>query len=74
MRLFRNAFFWEWSTAANGIAVRSEASRVFAKKSPSAAQTQDQGDLVKRRKVGERDWRSWALGNTLIVLFLVQLL
>ncbi|MCX6063129.1 MAG: InlB B-repeat-containing protein, partial [Caldiserica bacterium] len=29
---------------------------------------------MKRWKVGKRDWRSWALGSTLIVLFLVQLL
>ena len=29
---------------------------------------------MKRWKVGKRDWRSWALGSTLIVLFLAQLL
>jgi len=29
MRLFRNAFFWEWSTTADGIAVRNEVTRVF---------------------------------------------
>ena len=29
---------------------------------------------MKRWKVGKRDWHLWALGSTLIVLFLVQLL
>ena len=29
---------------------------------------------MKRWKAGKRDWRSWALGSTLIILFLVQLL
>jgi hypothetical protein len=29
---------------------------------------------VKRWRAGKRDWHSWALGSTLIVLFLVQLL
>jgi len=29
---------------------------------------------VKRWKVGKRDWRSWALGSTLIILFLLQFL
>src|SRR5450830_1277675 len=29
---------------------------------------------MKRWKVGKRDWHSWTLGSTLIVLFLVQLL
>jgi hypothetical protein len=29
---------------------------------------------VKRWKAGKRDWRSWAVGSTLIILFLLQLL
>ena len=29
---------------------------------------------MKRWKAGKRDWRSWAVGSTLIILFLLQLL
>jgi hypothetical protein len=38
MRLFRNTFFWEWSTTADALAVRNEVNRVFGGKSRLALQ------------------------------------